>query len=127
MKKRNIVMVMVLCAVCQAALAGEFPLTEGRVFVPSVRNVWNAEMSDIRDDVMVGALKINNMKMTDALKLLSERTGLTIVAGRDVTGRVTIWHKNGTLKETLRTILEANNLTYIIENGIVRVMPAEQL
>ncbi|MCK5580297.1 MAG: hypothetical protein KAJ18_03400 [Candidatus Omnitrophica bacterium] len=81
---------------------------------------------DIDDAAVIDLLELRNMDIVDVLKLISQKSGLNIIAGKGVSGRITIYLKDVKLKDALRIILDANNLAYKVEYGIVRVMPAQE-
>jgi type II secretory pathway component GspD/PulD (secretin) len=85
-----------------------------------------ASIEDIDEKLMVDTLELKAMDITDVLKLLSQKSGLNIVVGSGVQGKVTIYLKDVRLKDTLYIILDANDLAYKVEDGIVRVMPAKE-
>jgi len=66
------------------------------------------------------------MDILDVLKLLSQKTGMNIIAGKNVKGEVTIYLTRVKLRDALRIILDANNLAYQEEDGIIRVMEASE-
>ena len=71
-------------------------------------------------------LYLKEMEVLDVLKLLSEKTSTNIVSGNNVRGKVTIFLKDVELDEALKTILKANQLAYVRENNIIRVMTADE-
>lgn len=68
------------------------------------------------------SLDLRNMDILDVLKLLSERTGLNIVAGKDIKGKITIFLKDVDSWDAFETILAANSLAYDIKDNIITVM-----
>jgi len=76
-------------------------------------------------DVKIDHLELKDMEIADVLKLISQKTGLNIIAGKGVQGKVTIYLNDVSASEALRIILDANNLAYKDDDGIVRVMPAQ--
>lgn len=68
------------------------------------------------------SLEIKGMDILDVLKLLSSETGLNIVAGRNVSGRVTVFLKDVNALDVLDIILAANGLAYDRRGGIISVM-----
>ncbi len=74
------------------------------------------------NDIVLDVLELKDMEIGDVLKLISKKTGLNIVAGNNVRGKVTIYLKNVAAKEALRIILETHNLAFVEENGIIKVM-----
>ena len=83
-------------------------------------------IQEIDEGIMVDVLELKNMDIVDILKLLSQKSGLNIVAGNGVQGKVTIYLKDVRLKDTLYIILDANDLAYKVEDGVIRVMPARE-
>ena len=67
-------------------------------------------------------LELKGMDILDALKLLSKKSGLNIVAGKNVRGNITIYLKDVDVWDALRIILEANHLAYEKEGNIIMVM-----
>lgn len=86
----------------------------------------NKNATDINDTAMVDTLQLKDMDIRDVFKLLSEKTGINIIAGQGISGQVTIYLKNVKLKDVLRIVLGANNLAYAVEDGVVHVMPAQE-
>lgn len=79
-----------------------------------------------RQDVTIEVLDLKDMEINDVFKLISKKSGLNIVAGNNVRGKVTVYLKNVGAREALKIILEANNLAYTEDNGVIRVMtPAD--
>ncbi len=76
------------------------------------------------DRTIIDHLQIKEMDISDVLKLLSQKSGLNIIAGRDVKGSVSMYVKDVKLNDALRIILDANDLAYHEEDGIIRVMTA---
>jgi len=76
--------------------------------------------------LMMDVLELKDMDIGDVLKLISKKSGLNIVSGRDVVGKVTIYLKNVDVRDALRIILESNNLAYIEENSIIKIIPGAE-
>lgn len=68
------------------------------------------------------SLDIKGMDIVDVLKMLASRSGLNIVVGRNVTGRVTLFLKDVDLWDAFELILAANELAYDQKGGIINVM-----
>lgn len=79
-----------------------------------------------RDPIMIDMLELRDMDIKDVLKLIARKTGLNIVAGSDVSGRVTLFLRDVEVHEALSIILNSNNLAYIEENNIIRILPAAE-
>lgn len=76
------------------------------------------------ETAVIDHLQLNEMDIIDALKLLAQKGDLNIIAGRNVQGTVSLYLRDVRLKDALRIILDANDLAYHEENGLIRVMTA---
>lgn len=72
--------------------------------------------------VILDVLDLKNMDILDVLKLVSQKSGMNIVAGRNVKGKVTVFLKNVEMREALRIIVEAYGWAYVQDGDILRVM-----
>src|SRR3989338_4188156 len=90
-------------ALLQPLLADRLPLAEG-----SLGEGGEKQILDVLD--------LKNMDILDVLKLISQKSGLNIIAGHDVHGRITVFLKDIEVKEALRIIVEAYGWAYI-EDG----------
>jgi len=68
------------------------------------------------------SLDIKGMDILDVLKIISMKSGLNIVAGRNVSGRVTIFLKEVDMWDALEIILAANSLAYERKGNILNIM-----
>ncbi len=68
------------------------------------------------------SLDIKGMDIVDVLKMLATRSGMNIVVGKNVTGRVTLFLKNVDIQDAFEIILLANELAYETKGGIINVM-----
>lgn len=84
------------------------------------------DAGEFADNAVIDVLQLKDMDIKDVLKLISDKSGLNIIAGNNVQGKITIYLNNVGLREALRIILDANNLAYKVEDGIARVMPAQE-
>ncbi|MBF0569982.1 MAG: hypothetical protein HQL18_04335, partial [Candidatus Omnitrophica bacterium] len=92
------------------------PLASGQeTALPSAPVAAKLDVLDLRD-----------MDIKDALKFIAQRSGLNIVAGDSVQGRVTVYLEKVDAREALATILEANHLAYEERAGLIRVIPDEE-
>jgi len=69
---------------------------------------------------------IKNMDILDVLKLIAQKSGMNIVAGEEVKGRVSVYLADIEPEKALAIILEANGWAYAKEEGIIKVMSAAQ-
>lgn len=72
--------------------------------------------------IMLDVLDLKNMDILDVLKLISQKSGLNIIAGQNVKGKVTVFLKDIEAREALRIIVESYGWSYAQNNGIMRVM-----
>lgn len=67
-------------------------------------------------------LDIKGMDLVDALKMLAARSGVNIVVGKNVSGKVTMFLKDVDIWSAFEIILAANDLAFEKKDGIVYVM-----
>lgn len=70
------------------------------------------------------SLDLKGVDILDVLKLLSQKSGLNFVAGRNLSGRVTIFVNDVDVWQAFELIIGANDLAYEREGTIVTVMMA---
>ena len=70
------------------------------------------------------SLDLKGVDILDVLKLLSQKSGLNFIAGRNVSGRVTIFVNDVDVWEAFELIIGANDLAYERRGDIVTVMMA---
>ena len=68
------------------------------------------------------SLDIKGMDILDVFRLLSMRGDLNIIAGKNVTGKVTLFLKNVDIWEAFEIIIAANSLAFEKRNDIIYVM-----
>lgn len=71
---------------------------------------------------ILDTFEIKDMDINDVFKLLSAKSGLNIIAGKNITGRVTIFLQNVEVHDALIIILKANDLAYIEGHGVIQIM-----
>ena len=72
--------------------------------------------------MILDTLEIKDMDINDVLKLLAAKSGLNIIAGKSIVGRVTIFLQNVEVHDALTIILKANDLAYMEGHGVVQIM-----
>lgn len=77
--------------------------------------------------LIIPSLNINEAELDDVLVALAQFSGLNIISGAKVKGKVSVYWQNVTVQEALEALLETNDLGYLFKNGIVRVLPADKL
>ncbi len=71
-------------------------------------------------------LELQGVSIFDVFKILSKKSGLNIVAGKNVQGQVSIFLQDVPIKEALTTILQSQGLASVEEGGIIKVMTEEE-
>lgn len=73
------------------------------------------------------SMDFKDAEITNLLRLIAEVSGKNVVAGSDVTGKVTVRLVNVEWEQALDTILRINNLAYEMDGNIIRVAPQAKL
>jgi type IV pilus assembly protein PilQ len=73
------------------------------------------------------SVDLEDADILSVLRLLSEYAGVNIVAGKDVTGTVTVRLHNVPWRQALEIILKASGFAYREDPGVIRVDTAENL
>ncbi len=68
------------------------------------------------------SLDLKGMDIMDVLKLLSQKSDLNIVAGKNVKGTVTIYLRDVDVMDALEIILASNDLAYERDGNLIKVM-----
>lgn len=68
------------------------------------------------------SLDIKGMDIVDVLKMLSSRSGMNIIVGKNVTGKVSLFLKEVDIQDAFEIILLANDLAYEKSGDIINVM-----
>ena len=74
----------------------------------------------------IDILEVQDMAVRDVIEIISAKSGLTIFTDPDVKGSVTVYLSNIEAEDALRIILEANDLAYYQEIGIIYVITAQR-
>jgi len=82
-----------------------------------------ATISAEQDPAIIDTLELKGMNILDVLKLISQKSGLNIVASNDVRGKITIYLKEVNVWDALKIILETNNLAYEQIGNVIKVIP----
>ncbi|MEI8350497.1 MAG: secretin N-terminal domain-containing protein [Candidatus Omnitrophota bacterium] len=83
--------------------------------LPKITNVSQTVSNKI-------SLDIKGMDIVDILKILSNRAGMNLVIGKNVTGKVTLFLKDVDIWDAFEIILLANDLAYERKGDIVNVI-----
>ena len=126
--RTRVVSILIVAALVTASSVYAQQLED--VFTESVnqnQNQANVEQQasvSVKDDdqLTLDVLDLKNMDILDVLKLISQKSGLNIIAGQNVKGRVTVYLKNISVMDALEIIVEAYNWAYAKEGDIIKVM-----
>ena len=66
-------------------------------------------------------LNLKDADIKDALKIISQASGLNIVVDKNVSANINITLKDVTWETALDTILKTNDLTYKTQDNIIRI------
>ena len=75
-----------------------------------------------QDDPDLISLDLKGMDIRDVLKILSQKSGLNIVADSEVNGMVTLYLKDVSVIDAIGIIASTNNLAYEQTGGLIRIM-----
>ncbi len=113
---RRIVLIMLVCLMFLAQASAQ-PRSGG----PDQESLDGDRASSA---IILDVLELKDMDINDVFKLISAKTQLNIIAGKNVQGRVTMYLKNVEVHDALHIILEANDLAYVEKRGIIQILPA---
>lgn len=80
--------------------------------------VFGAQQEDM--DLM--SLDLKGMDIRDVLKILSQKSGLNIVADSEVSGTVTLYLKDVSVMDAIKIIASTNKLAYEEAGTLIRIM-----
>ncbi|MFH1282895.1 MAG: secretin N-terminal domain-containing protein [bacterium] len=70
------------------------------------------------------SLELRSMDIINVFKILSDKSGLKIIAGKNVRGTVSLFLKDVDVFKALTMILETNELAYELDDSIIKVTTA---
>ncbi len=92
------------------------------VFLVSISIAALPAPAQYEEDLELLSLDLKGMDIRDVLKILSQKSGLNIVADKDVKGTVSIYIKDVDVMSALDIIATTNDLAYEQEGTLIRVM-----
>ena len=99
-----------------------FTLRESREEAKQIAlDITKATLPASRDQNKI-SLDIKGMDIVDVLKMLAARSGINIVVGKNVSGRVTLFLKDVNVWDAFEIVLLANDLAYEKKGEIINVM-----
>lgn len=95
-------------------------------FVAAKPPVTSYQSSDRPKRTQTISLDMRNVDVSSVLETFSNETGMNIIAGKDVYGKITIKVTNMDPLEALDMILKSNGFTYVREGNTVRVFSSSE-
>ena len=68
-----------------------------------------------------------NADIRNVLRIFSHKTGINMVAGKEVTGTVTITLRDVPWEKALKLVLSINGYGYVRDGNVIKVLTLEQL
>ncbi|HTL48644.1 MAG TPA: secretin N-terminal domain-containing protein [Verrucomicrobiae bacterium] len=120
-----------ISSISPAARADDDSNGPGNVRQSETRNSINsAIMAAVGPDRQMDepriTLELKGVDILDVLKIISQRSELNIVAGKNVRGLVTLYLKNVKVRDALDTIVNSLELAYVEDSGIINVMTSKE-
>jgi type IV pilus assembly protein PilQ len=75
---------------------------------------------------VINELSLKNIDVAEALEIISKKSGLNIITGANVKGKVSVFLKQVNARDALRIVLESNGLAYADDGTIIRVMTGDE-
>jgi len=72
------------------------------------------------------SMDLRNVDISSVLQIFSKETGISVIAGRDVYGKVTVILNNVTPEDALDIILKSNGYTYTRQGDVVQVFSSTE-
>lgn len=96
--------------------------------VEAVQTGYGYETSsfELAEESIIDVLDLEQIEVLDVLKLISQKSGLNIIASSNVNGRVTVYLKDMKVLEILRTIVDSYGWAYVKEKNVIKVMTARE-
>lgn len=86
-----------------------------------------SQQGTVPQDSGLISLNLKDADIKDALKIISQASGLNIVADKNVSANINITLKEVDWQTALDTILKTNDLTYKTQNNIIRITTPDTL
>lgn len=110
----------------KAVLEGGYQSSEESQSVPIISSRQGAISGPQGEKQILDVLDLKNMDILDVLKLISQKSGLNIIAGQDVRGRITVFLKDIAVLDALKIIVESYGWAYVKVGNIFKIMTAAE-
>lgn len=92
------------------------------IFSISIFSITPLVRPQYDDQIELISLDLKDTQIMDVLKILSQKSGLNIVADNDVKGKVSLYVKDVDVMDALDIIVSTNELAYVREGSLIRIM-----
>ncbi len=92
------------------------------IFSISIFSMIHLIRAQYGDQIELISLDLKGMDIRDVLKILSQKSGLNIVADKDVKGTVALYVKDVDVMDALDIIVLTNGLAYEEKGTLIRIM-----
>jgi len=86
---------------------------------------FNKNFLEAQEKILDG-LDFKSMDILDALKFISQKSGLNIIASDSVKGRITVYLKNIKVMEALSIIVDSHDFAYVKEQNVIKIMTEKE-
>jgi type IV pilus assembly protein PilQ len=104
----------------------KIPPKKKEVKLVGIRDLIGREKKIAPEDVLI-SMDFRNANIIDVLRMISYKTGVNIVASKDVRGRVTIKLDKVSWRIALSVLLNAYGYSFVEEGNVIRVDSKEKL
>ncbi len=81
----------------------------------------------IEGDTRLFTIEVRDAGLTDVIRALAQQSGLNVIIGEGIEGKVTLSFRDITFKNALEIILKAHGLGYTIQNDVIWVGRKEDI
>ena len=78
------------------------------------------------DAPVIDLLELKNVDIIDVLKLISQKSGLNVIAGNGIAGKISVFLRDIEVKEALRIIVESYGWAIVEEDNVIKVMTNDE-
>lgn len=90
------------------------------ILLYSIAGLSAEKQTNEYNDLLV-SINVKDADIVDVLKMMAEQSGLNIIAGKNVKGKVSITFRETPVFNALVSILEVNNYTYTNDNDVIKI------
>ncbi len=81
----------------------------------------------MKGDQRLFTIEVRDAELSDVIRALAQQSGLNVIIGEGIEGKVTLSFKDITFRDALEIILKAHGLGYTIQNGVIWVGKKEDI